>query len=77
MTKCKLLLLFMLIAHIVSAQTRQVSGVVTDAQNNGVPGATIRLKGKNVQTLSDADGKFTIALPAGQAVLEVTSIGFE
>ena len=77
MTKCKLLLLFMLIAHIVSAQTRQVSGVVTDAQNNGVPGATIKLKGKNVQALTDADGKFTIAVPAGQAVLEITSIGFE
>jgi TonB-linked SusC/RagA family outer membrane protein len=67
----------MLIAHIVSAQTRQVSGVVTDNESKGVPGATIRLKGKNVQTLTNADGKFTIAVPAGQAVLEITSIGFE
>jgi TonB-linked SusC/RagA family outer membrane protein len=67
----------MLIAHIVSAQTRQVSGVVTDNESKGVPGATIKLKGKNVQTLTDADGRFTIAVPSGQAVLEITSIGFE
>ena len=77
MTKFRLLLLFMLIAHIVSAQTRQVSGLVTDNESKGIPGATIKLKGKNVQTLTDADGKFTIAVPSGQAVLEITSIGFE
>ncbi|MFT3950100.1 MAG: SusC/RagA family TonB-linked outer membrane protein [Agriterribacter sp.] len=76
MTKFKFLLLFMLIANAVSAQTRQLSGVVTDASNNGVPGATVKVKGKNAQTLTDADGKFSLSVPSGNVVLEISSIGF-
>lgn len=77
MTKFRLLLLFMLIANIVSAQTRQLSGVVTDDSNNeGIPSATVKVKGKNVQTLTDAEGKFTLSVPPGALVLEISSIGF-
>lgn len=76
MAKIKLLLLFMLIANVVSAQTRQVSGLVTGADNNAIPGATVKVKGKNIQTLTDADGKFTIAAPTGNVVLQISSIGF-
>lgn len=76
MTKIKLLLLFMLIANFVSAQTRQVSGTVAGADNNAIPGATVKVKGKNIQTLTDADGKFSISAPTGSIVLQISSIGF-
>ncbi|MCC6288127.1 MAG: SusC/RagA family TonB-linked outer membrane protein [Chitinophagaceae bacterium] len=76
MTKIKFLLLFMLIANVVSAQTRQLSGLVTDASNNGVPGATVKVKGKNAQTLTDNDGKFSFSVPSGSIVLQISSIGF-
>ncbi|PVD52123.1 SusC/RagA family TonB-linked outer membrane protein [Terrimonas sp.] len=76
MTKFKFLLLFMLIANAVSAQTRQLSGLVTDAGNNGVPGATVKVKGKNSQTLTDTDGKFSFSVPSGNIVLQISSIGF-
>ncbi len=77
MTKFKLFLLFMLIANVVSAQTRQLSGVVTDAANKGVPSATVKVKGRNVQTLTNTDGKFTLPVPSGNIVLEISSVGFE
>lgn len=76
MAKIKLLLLFVLIANMVSAQTRQISGTVTGADKNAIPGATVKVKGKNIQTLTDADGKFTIAAPTGNVVLQISSIGF-
>ncbi len=76
MTKCKLLLLFMLIANVALAQTRQLSGLVTDANNNGVPGATVKVKGNNAQTLTDADGKFSFSVPSGNITLQISSIGY-
>ncbi|MFT3748714.1 MAG: SusC/RagA family TonB-linked outer membrane protein [Agriterribacter sp.] len=76
MTKFKFLLLFILIANAVSAQTRQLSGLVSDASNNGVPGATVKVKGKNTQTLTDTDGKFSFSVPSGDIVLQISSIGF-
>jgi TonB-linked SusC/RagA family outer membrane protein len=76
MAKIKLLLLFVLIANMVSAQTRQVSGTVAGADNNAIPGATVKVKGKNIQTLTDADGKFSLAAPTGTIVLQISSIGF-
>ncbi|OJY87790.1 MAG: SusC/RagA family TonB-linked outer membrane protein [Sphingobacteriales bacterium 40-81] len=76
MTKFKFLMLFILIANVVSAQTRQLNGVVTDASNNGVPSATVKVKGKNAQTLTDTDGKFSFSVPSGNIVLEISSVGF-
>ncbi|MBX3240324.1 MAG: SusC/RagA family TonB-linked outer membrane protein [Chitinophagaceae bacterium] len=77
MTKFRLFLLFMLIANVVSAQTRQLNGLVTDADNNGVPAATVKVKGKNIQTLTDNDGRFSLSVPSGNIMLEVSSVGFE
>ncbi|MEO5889845.1 MAG: SusC/RagA family TonB-linked outer membrane protein [Ferruginibacter sp.] len=77
MTKIRVLLLFMLIANVASAQTRQLSGVVTDANSQGVPSATVKIKGSNTQSLTGQDGKFTIAVPKGNIVLVISSIGFE
>jgi TonB-linked SusC/RagA family outer membrane protein len=77
MTRFKVFLLFMLIANIVSAQTRELKGLVTDAANKGVPSATVKVKGSKTQGLTSVDGKFTLSVPSGNIVLEVSSIGFE
>ncbi|MGN6437113.1 MAG: SusC/RagA family TonB-linked outer membrane protein [Agriterribacter sp.] len=76
MCKFKLLLLFMLIANVVLAQTRQLSGTVADAEKNPIPAATVKVKGKNISTLTDNDGNFTLAVPSGAIVLEISSVGF-
>jgi len=77
MTRFKLLLLFVLIANIVSAQSRQLTGLVTDSANNGVASATVKVKGNKAQTITSADGKFSLSVPAGNIILEISSVGFE
>ncbi len=58
------------------SQNRSVSGVVTDAENKGVTAATVKVKGKPISTVTDAEGRFTLNVPAGDATLEVSSVGF-
>lgn len=77
MTRLKVLLLFMIIANAVSAQTRQLTGVVTDSAKAGVPSATVKVKGGKAQSLTDADGKFSLSVPSGNVTLEITSVGFQ
>jgi len=77
MTRFKVFLLFMLIANVVSAQTRKLNGLVTDAANKGVPSATVKVKGSAVQGLTNIDGKFSITVPSENIVLEISSVGFE
>ena len=58
------------------AQNRSVTGVVADADNKVVVSATVKVKGVSISTITDAEGKFTVSVPAGKAILAVSSIGF-
>src|SRR5688572_21281439 len=57
------------------AQTRTVSGTVTDEQGSPVPNASIVIKGTSTGTTSKADGTFTLSLPSGPVVLVFSSVG--
>ncbi|MNF26929.1 TonB-dependent Receptor Plug Domain protein [compost metagenome] len=59
-----------------AAQNRSLSGVVTDTENKAVISATIKVKGKSISMISDADGKFAMLVPAGDITLTVSSIGY-
>ncbi|MBL7857988.1 MAG: TonB-dependent receptor [Cyclobacteriaceae bacterium] len=60
----------------VFAQKRSVTGKITDAANQGIPGVNVMLKGTTVGTSTDADGVFTIeATPSD--VLVVSFIGYK
>lgn len=52
-----------------------VSGKVTDANGEGLPGVTVRVQGSTTGTITDVDGNFTVAA-ASDAVLEISSVGF-
>jgi hypothetical protein len=58
------------------AQNRSVTGVVADADNKVVVSATVKVKGVSISAITDAEGKFTVSVPAGKATLAVSSIGF-
>ena len=62
---------------IVSAQSRTVTGKVTDESKVPVTGATVSIRGSNVATQTDLEGNFSIAVPGTNSVLVVTSVGFE
>ena len=78
MRKLTTLLVFLLFAglQVVFAQ-RTVTGRVTKStDNSALPGVTVMVKGTATGTSTDADGKFSIAIPNNQAVLQFSFIGF-
>src|SRR5690242_20432114 len=74
-----LLLTLGLFAAICSAlaQTRTVTGVITDPQSQPLVGATVQVQNQKISTLTDANGKFSLNIPAGKVVLEVSYVGYE
>ena len=67
-------LLFFAIPCVFS-QERTVTGTVTDNNRTPLTGVTVRVKGANRMTLTDASGKFSIRMNAGET-LEVSYVGF-
>lgn len=78
--KRKLCLFFFLClcAAVSWAQTRTVTGrVVSDSTKQPVSGVTVSLKSGKGRTATDANGQFSIAVPAnGNSVLVFSSVGF-
>lgn len=69
--------LLLLMGFVATAQTRQLSGVVRDEANSAaLAGATVKIKGSSRATATNADGAFTLMVPAGNLVLEISSAGY-
>ena len=78
MKRFVMLLMALLIGAQLYSQIK-VTGVVIDGSMNNEPmvGATIVVKGTTQGTVSDADGNFSISVPAGKNVLQVSSVGYQ
>ena len=62
--------------HGAMAQTRTVSGRVTDQTNgSGLPGVTVLLKGTTNGVSTNADGAFSLTVPATGGTLVFSSVG--
>lgn len=71
-------MLFLLVfAAQAYAQDRSVSGTVT-AQEDGLPlpGVSVVVKGTQLGTQTNADGKFTLTVPKGKNTLVLSFIGY-
>ncbi|MDR0692766.1 MAG: TonB-dependent receptor [Prevotellaceae bacterium] len=79
MRKIRVFLVCMVFAgtSVLSAQSVQVSGVVTDAADGQpLPGVSVVVKGANVSSATDANGRYTINVE-GDATLVFTFIGMK
>ena len=65
------LLLFAVVAH---AQTRSVTGMVTDSKSQPITGAVIKEKGTTNRAISGTDGRFSIKITTAAPVLQVSFI---
>ncbi|MEI9955922.1 MAG: SusC/RagA family TonB-linked outer membrane protein [Ferruginibacter sp.] len=74
--KALLLQFFLLLSCILFAQQKTVTGKVTDADGKPVSGVTVSIKGSAVGTTTDANGSFSIVVPANETVLKFSSAGF-
>jgi TonB-linked SusC/RagA family outer membrane protein len=70
-----MLAFFLLLSHLVLAQSITITGKVTDEKGNALPGVTIALKGTSKGTNSGADGGYSISAGSND-VLVFTTIGF-
>jgi TonB-linked SusC/RagA family outer membrane protein len=70
-----LVLMFTLL-HVALAQTRTVSGRVTDrGTGEGLPGVTVLVKGTTNGATTNADGSYSLSVPADGGTLVFSSIG--
>ncbi|MDR3252301.1 MAG: carboxypeptidase-like regulatory domain-containing protein, partial [Tannerella sp.] len=65
--------------ELLTSQERQqslrITGTVTDADGEALPGATVVEKGTTNGTAADADGKFSLTV-SGNATLQVAFVGY-
>ena len=77
MKKMIAMLLCISTGYLSMAQTRQLTGLVTNVTNNsGVVSATVKVKNASNSTVTNADGRFAFNVPTGNIVLEISSVGF-
>ena len=67
---------FMLMGITLHAQERTISGKVLDVREHSVIGAAVMLEGTNHGVTTSLDGSFSITVPKGDVVLNVSSIGY-
>jgi TonB-dependent starch-binding outer membrane protein SusC len=59
------------------AQSKTVTGKVTDSKGEAIPSATVTVKGTSNSTSTAADGSFSINVPSGSRTLVISSVGFD
>lgn len=62
---------------ILSAQTKIVTGTVTDEDGQAVVGATVLVSGTSVGVSTRADGTFSVEAPTSAKTLQVSFVGME
>lgn len=73
----KLIFTLLLLPLFAFSQGKIVSGVVNDDMGGPLPGATIQVKGsESIGSITDFDGKFTIAIRDGETKIIVSYVGF-
>ncbi len=70
-------LMFLVLSQQVMAQSRAVTGTVTDQETGGgLPGVAVIVKGTTVGTTTGVNGEYSINVPAGSNTLVFRFIGY-
>ena len=79
MRKLTLLLSLMLLIGLQAAfAQRTITGKVTSSEDgSSIPGATVLVKGTTVGAITDLDGNYKLAVPAGKDVIMVSYVGMK
>lgn len=77
--KSVVLFLILLLAGssmVLSAQNRSISGKVFDTNEEPLIGVTVTIENTAIGAITDIDGAFTLQVPEGKVVLNVSYVGF-
>ena len=69
-------LAFMLVGFNALAQNRELSGVVLDATDFPLVGVAVIVDGTTNGSMTAEDGTFSLTVPGGEVVLNVSSLGY-
>lgn len=73
-----LFLCLFLMFEFALAQTKEISGKVTSAEDgSSIPGATISLKGTTLGTITDMEGNYSLKIPANGETLIFSFVGMK
>ncbi|NDV81202.1 TonB-dependent receptor [Bacteroides sp. 51] len=72
-----LLLLFLGVLSLTANAQVSVSGVVTDAMNEPLPGISIAVENSTTGTITDLDGKYNLTVPNSNSTLIFSFIGYK
>lgn len=67
--------IFLFFSLSILAQSKTVTGTVTDEDGAGVAGASVVVKGSNLGTNTNANGAFSITVPASARTLVISFVG--
>ena len=76
MKRLHLLVLGLVLSLTVFAQRSTVSGTVVDEYGEPLIGATVRIEGTTVGTITDYDGQFALSDVPAEAMVEVSYMGY-
>lgn len=57
-------------------KVRSVRGKVIDTTGDGMPGASVTVKGTTIGTVADTEGNYSLTLPASASTLQFSYIGY-
>ncbi len=63
-------------AKMVGQVSVKVTGVITDTNNEPIPGAIVMVKGTNIGAVTDMDGKYAIEVPSSNSILVYSFMGY-
>lgn len=69
--------LIILVGQSAFAQSKQVTGIVKDANGETVIGASVLEKGTTNGVITDIDGNFVLTVSKNDAVLQISYVGYE
>ncbi len=75
--KKAIILFFLLIPVLLFAQEKVLTGKVTDKSGEGIPGVSVVVKDTQFGTITNADGDYTIEVPASANSLVFSFVGMQ
>jgi TonB-linked SusC/RagA family outer membrane protein len=71
-----LMMALIMLPFSVFSQTRQLSGTISNSRGEGIPGATIQVKGTSTFSTASETGQFTITVSGDNPVLVISASGY-
>lgn len=71
------LIFFLITVFCATAQKKVISGIVTDNENQPLPGVTVIVEGKSIGATTNFEGQYSIELDDDDSILSFSYIGFK